>query len=209
MEKSDNVVIVGITGNIGSGKSTAANIIESDGFPVIYTDNLAKAIIKSNSLVRNKIIETFGVNSYNADGEVNNQYLASIVFADDEKAKVLLDRLNAIVHPPVIDAMIAKIENLIEQGEQLIFVESALIFEAALDEGFDYIITVDTPLEIIFKRFEEKGIAREMIENRMKEQLPSNFKKENADFVIENKGSLEDFRNAVMFVLNILKAMVK
>jgi dephospho-CoA kinase len=209
MENLDNAIVVAITGGIGSGKTSAARLIEEAGFPVIYTDELAKEIMNSNSIIKKKITDSFGENSYNADGEVNNQYMASIVFDEGEKAKNMLEKLNMIVHPPVIDAMIENIEKLIEKGHKLIFVESALIFEASLDEGFDYIITVDTPIDIIFNRFEEKGITKQQIENRMREQLTTQFKKETADFVIENKGTKEELKNAVIFVLNILKEIVK
>ena len=200
---------VGLTGNFLSGKTTVAKILSSLGYKVISTDNLAKEIMNSNQTVKKSITEKFGKESYNDNGELNSKFLAGIVFADNTDGNKSIDILDSIVHPPVIEEMISLVDNYEESGEKLIFVESALIFEAELDEGFDYIINVAAPMESILKRAELRGFTREEALHRLSRQMSPEEKSRYSDFTIENKGSEEELKNSTEFIVNLLKCMVE
>ena len=136
--------VVGITGGIGTGKTTLAKIIENLGYKVIYTDLLAKKIMTENPEIKKKIIDAFGEMSYQIDGSINNKYIADIVFGENGGQNDKLNTLNRIVHPAVIEEMINETEKLEQNGEEIVFIESARIYELNLQEGFDFIIVVDS-----------------------------------------------------------------
>lgn len=198
--------IIGITGGIGSGKTTAAKYIESLGYPVIYTDVLAKLVMTKNYEVKAELIKSFGDEIYLGSGELNSVRLSDIVFDADLQNNEKLTRLNKIVHPPTIELMMSEIENLLTQGETLIFVESALIYEAGLDDGFDYIIVIDADEE---KRIERTSLrlklSSEKIRKRNCQQISTITKKNMADFVIENNGNIEQLYKSIDLVLTIIK----
>lgn len=201
---SDDFKVIAITGGIGSGKSTVAEHYVKLGYPVINTDSLAGKIMRNDSQIKKKLIEVFGEDLYFENGELNNKQFSDLVFG--EKNNSNLEKLNKIVHPAVIDEMIEQIEELVESGNTLIFVESALIYESALDEGFDYVIVVDANEEKRVKWASERlKLSGEEIRNRMKEQLSSEHKKNMADFVIENNGTIEELLKNAEFLLDIIK----
>jgi dephospho-CoA kinase len=133
-----------------------------------------------------------------------------MVFGGSEESREKLGRLNSIVHPAVIEKMIRTLETWSLEGEKLIAVESALIYEAELDEGFDYIILVKSPKEAIINRIAgERGISPDEIVRRMEEQIPDKEKEGAADFVIDNKGTKDDLRNSARFIYDIISNMPK
>ncbi len=205
MENSS--IVVGITGGIGSGKSTVADLIIGMGHVVIQTDDRAKEIMAENEQLRSKLIDTFGAEVYTAGGGLNRKFLADTVFGGLPRHDEALEKLNAIVHPFVIDDMIAQSEEYASNGEELIFIESALIFEAGLQDGFDYVIVVDAPEEACIERAVRRGMAREQVEKRIAKQIPLGIKKSHADFVIDNSGPAENLRASVEFVVNVLKGL--
>jgi dephospho-CoA kinase len=203
MDKKNKVVA--ITGSIGSGKSTVAEYIKSKGFPVINTDDKAKELMVTDQKVIKAIKKEFGDDIYSDKGELNKQKLADLVFGEDKESQERLARLNALVHPAVIDFMIAEVRRLEEEGEALVFVESALVFEAQLEEGFDYIIAVYLDEETSIKRAAVRlGQPEEAIRKRMANQISPESKKGHADFVIDNSGTKEDAEKSVDFLLTIL-----
>lgn len=195
--------VIGITGVIGSGKTTLASLIEKEGFKVFYTDNLAKEIIDTDETIRAKLVSEFGKEVFKSDGQLNSNYLAEFVFnsVSDEN----LEKLNNIIHPPVIQKMIDITNKCEKDGEKIIFFESALIFEAGLEEGFDFIITVVSDIEKTIERLEHK-MNRVDILKRLAKQIPQEEKAKNSDFVIENNGSIEDLQKSIKFILNIIKS---
>jgi dephospho-CoA kinase len=129
-----------------------------------------------------------------------------LVFSDIDKSSDNLAKLNQIVHPCVIEEMMERIEDFALQGEKIIFVESALIYEAELEDGFDYIIVVDAPEEMRIKWAKEKmKLSEEQIRNRISGQISTEVKKNLADFVIQNNGTIPEMLASAEFVLDLIK----
>jgi len=173
--------IIGITGGIGSGKSVAANILNSMGYPVYNSDDRAKILINKDSSLILKIKESFG-NVYNMEG-LDRQKMANIVFNNPEK----LALLNSIVHPAVghdFDLWVDK------QSSSLVFKEAAILFETGIYKTLDKVILVTCPLPIKIKRVMERdSVSQEDVENRMKNQWSDEQKIKLSDYVIDNSGN--------------------
>ncbi len=201
----ENTKVIGITGGFSSGKSTVARYVAELGFTVIFTDDLAKELMSNSQEIRTKIETEFGKNSYTVNSELNRDYLADIVFADTPEAIKNLDKLDSIVHPSVIDAMIELTEQYEQEGKEFVFIESALIYELELDEGFDYVICVNSNEENCIKRtVENRGISQKQAEQRLKSQMSLTEKCGLADFVIENNKGIEELKLAVDMVLSFI-----
>lgn len=197
------MLVIGITGVIGSGKTTMASIIEKEGFKVFFTDEVAKEIVNTDEKIRKRLVEEFGDEVFDNKGQLNSKFISDIVFGSDDDS--MLNKLNSIIHPPVIQKMIEITRDCEKQGEKIIFFESALIFEAGLEEGFDYIISIVSDIEKIISRLENRFSKIEVLK-RLSRQISQEEKAKNSDFVIENNGSLEDLKKSISFVLNIIKS---
>lgn len=195
---------VGITGGIGSGKSLVTGYIEKLGYPVIKSDDVAKELMRSDESIKKKIIKEFGSRAY-GENSLNTKYLAEIVFTYPEK----IQRINSIVHPPTTK----KISDLADQlftKHKIVFVESALIYEAKIQNQFDYVILIYSDEQTRIKRvIQREKITHEDIQKRMAFQIPDDQKRERADFVIENNSSITELQNRTNFILNILKSFVE
>jgi len=172
---------VGLTGGIGSGKSTVAKIFEVLGIPVYYADDAAKNIMNTDAGLINAIKKIFGEEAY-SDNKLNRSFIASIVFNDPYK----LDLLNSIVHPvTILDA--EKWMNL--QKSPYIIKEAALLFESNASENLDYVIGVAAPVNLRIQRsMQRDGINREEVLKRMNRQMDENIKMRLCDFVLRNGG---------------------
>lgn len=200
----DDMKVIGITGGMASGKTSVAKLVQAMGYPVIYTDDLAKSIMATDEGVKAKLIASFGKEAY-IGGELNKVFIAGLVFGDTKENLKALGKLNEITHPPVIEAMIDEVEKLADSGNSIVFVESALVYEAGLDEGFDYVITVAAKDEIRIKRASARsGYSEEHIKRVMSSQMSIEEKIRLADFSIENNGSLQDLTNSVNFIIPII-----
>lgn len=206
IEKQDNgALIIGITGGIGAGKTTAAKIIADNGFKVIFTDELAKKIITENTSIKNKIISFWGEKSF-IDGKYNAKYISDLIFNQSKKRVAEdLQTLGQIVHPTVIEKMIEELEILQENGEEIIFVESALIFELELETGFDYVISVTASEATRIKRIMERtGLDEAQIKMRVASQISQELKNKYSDFVIDNNKDFAELEKAIEFLLPII-----
>ena len=170
---------IGLTGGIGSGKSTAAQIFEILGIPVYYADVQAKRLMNEDKQLRSAIINIFGEAAY-SNHILDRKYISSIVFSDPAK----LELLNAIVHPATKrDAGIW----MQEQTTPYAIHEAALIFEAKVNERLEYVIGVSTPQELRIQRAMERDkLNREEILKRMSRQLDEEIKISKCDFVLIN-----------------------
>jgi len=177
------MVKVGITGGIGSGKSTVAGIFEVLGIPVSYADREAKRIMNEDPLLVAQIIEHFGAEAYK-NGQLNRSYLAAQVFPDKQK----LALLNELVHPVTIRE--GEVWMQAQEGKALYAIrEAALIFESNSGKHLDFIIGVYAPVELRIKRTQERdGLQKEEVLLRMRNQLDEDAKMKLCDAVIVNDG---------------------
>lgn len=169
-------MIIGITGGIGSGKSTIANELARRGFVIYDCDREAKRIITEDEQVKKAIIGLLGEEAF-VDGKYNTEYVAKRVFAD----KTLLEELNAIVHPAVKNDILAK---------QPDFVESAILYEAGMDTLCDKVIAVDAPEDVRVARTIERdyqGAASEENINKVRARIRAQ-KAHTGDLTIINDG---------------------
>lgn len=204
-QQKSSMTVVSITGGIGSGKTAVAQIAREAGFTVISSDDKAKELMASDPEVMSELVDEFGTDTYLPEGKLNSAFLAEIVFADDENAAKSLAKLNSIVHPRVIQSMINETARCEEQGEKLLFVESALVFETGLEDGFDYIIVVDASEDISIERvMKRSGLSSKQVQRRIDEQIPRSEKKAHADFVISNNGSVDDLKKSATMIINII-----
>ena len=170
---------IGLTGGIGSGKSTVAKIFETLGVPVYNADEEAKKMMNSDEELKASLINNFGAETYK-DGLLDRKYLAAIVFNDDHK----LELLNSLIHPATIrDAS----EWIKKQNSPYVIKEAALIFEAGAADMLDLVIGVSAPHELRIKRVMNRdGVSREEVLKRMSSQLDDEVKMKRCDFVITN-----------------------
>ena len=180
--------IIGLTGGIGSGKTTVAKFIENCGFPVYYSDDRAKTIVNDNEAVKNKIKELLGADSYDENGIYNRKFVGGKVFNDEE----LLLQLNGIIHPAVrLDFE----EWVTKQTKYLIFKETALLFELKLNLQCYKSILVTAEDNIRLKRVMDRdGKTYREVETVMSNQMPEKDKIKLADFVIHNNTNLDDLK---------------
>lgn len=180
--------IIGLTGGIGSGKTTVAHFIEECGFPVYYSDDRAKTIVNDNDTLKEKIKELLGAQSYNNTGLYDRKYVADKVFNNSD----LLQKLNEIIHPAVrID-----FEQWVkEQSKYLVFKETALLFELKLNLQCYKSLLVTAQDNIRIKRVMDRDnkTYRE-VQAIMERQMPEKEKIRLADYIIYNDTNLEDLK---------------
>ncbi|MCL6265674.1 dephospho-CoA kinase [Flagellimonas myxillae] len=181
--------IVGLTGGIGSGKSTVANMFRDLGVPVYDSDREAKELMVTSEKLRNAIIDLLGPESYK-EGNLNRPFIASKVFLGQD----LLMALNAIVHPAVREHFQDWAK---AQEAPYVIQETALIFENGMQDQFDHVILVSAPWEIRLERVIRRDQVEEQeVLNRMDNQMEDGLKEKLAHFSIVNL-DLEDTRQHV------------
>jgi dephospho-CoA kinase len=170
---------IGLTGGIGSGKSTVTQIFKILGIPVFDADTEAKKLMETNAIIKQALIEEFGEAVFD-NNILNRKYLSSIVFVDTYK----LDKLNAIVHPVAIEAAL---QWAAKQHAPYIIKEAALLFEAGSANNLDFIIGVNAPQAIRLQRVMHRdNVGRQDVLNRMSKQINPTLKMKLCDFVIQN-----------------------
>lgn len=170
---------IGLTGGIGSGKTTVAKIFETLGIPVYYADQQAKLLMQTNPVLMQAIKNHFGEAAY-IEGKLNRSFLSEIVFQD----KARLEQLNSLVHPFTIEDG----KNWMKQQRTPYAIkEAALIFETGTHAEFDFIIGVEAPLSLRLARIMQRdNQTREQVLNRMDKQLDDSIKIKLCDFIVSN-----------------------
>lgn len=190
--------VVGVTGGIGSGKSTVSNIMEEKGAYVFDADSVAKHLLSTNEQFRQDLIEEFQDDIVDDEGRIVKAKLARIGFAN----KTNQEKLNAIVHPYVLEEHEKTVDNLRQQGNTDVYIlDAPLLFESGFDQRTDYTLLVYAHMKIRLNRSLKRGnLSRNEILRRMDLQMPEEEKMELADFVIENNGTEDELREATLKV---------
>jgi dephospho-CoA kinase len=172
-------MIVGLTGGIGSGKTTVARMFEALGCAVFYSDDVAKNVY-FNAEIKEKIIELLGEKAYLSDAEIDKKFIGSQIFFDE----FLLQKLNNIIHPAV-KIQFEKFKS--DNRDKIIIKESALLFETGINNEMDKIIVVSASDELRIERILKRdGLTREIVLKKVNAQMPQQEKVAKADYVINN-----------------------
>lgn len=174
---------IGITGGIGSGKTTICRVFEILGIPVFNADDVAKSIMTSDAVLVQQIKAAFGQEAYFENGDLNRKYLSNIVFNDDKELQVL----NKLVHPAAIQAFKDWAK---EQNSPYCLHEAAILFESGAYKTCDYSVLVSASESIRIARVMKRdGISETEVKIRMDKQMPEEGKKELSNFIILNDDS--------------------
>ncbi len=186
---------VGLTGGLGSGKSTASSFLAKLGSYIFDADAEAKKILNTNTDVQNAIIEEFGDDVLGHDGNINRQKLAKIAFQDEEHQIVL----NSIIHPFVFKILDKQFDIISTQNKHVSFiVDGALIFESGLDQHLDSVLLIASSLKYRIERALKRGnIQREDILRRIELQWTDENKAESADYIIYNNGTEKELEEEI------------
>ncbi len=193
------MTILGITGGIGSGKSTVSQIFAMCGIPVYIADTESKRLVATSPVIREKLIKLFGEELF-AGGVLNKPLLASHIFNDKEK----LETVNAIIHPEVEKDF--KEWVIAHKEYDIVAHEAAILFESGFNRFVDKVVMVYTPLDIRIERTQKRdNTTREKVMERIQNQMPDEKKAELSDFVIVNDGT----KSLIGQVLNTLQQLRK
>lgn len=191
---------VGLTGSIGTGKTTVLNLFKELGAYVISADQIVHRLLKRKD-IKEKIKKEFG-NVFTSEGEVDRKKLAQIVFKDEKKRK----KLESIIHPEVFKELENFFKKVGEKDPDAVAVaEIPLMIETGSYKNYDLIIVVYAPEEIQIERLKKKGMKEEEILRRIRSQMPIEEKVKYADIVIKNTGSIDRLKKEVENVYKKLK----
>ncbi|MCK4534099.1 MAG: dephospho-CoA kinase [Syntrophobacterales bacterium] len=184
------MINIGLTGGIGSGKSTVARLFQRRGAYIIDIDAIAHLVEKPGGIVWNRIVEYFGRKILNKDNTIDREALGGIVFRDSEKLK----GLNSIVHPAVLDEWRRRLDDIGSKNEEAIVISDIpLLIEVQWHRAVDMVILVYTSPDVQAERIMERnGYSYEEAKDRLRSQMPMDEKIPFADFVINNEGTLEE-----------------
>lgn len=186
------MLLVGLTGGIGSGKSTAARMLAARGAVVIDADALARKAVEPGTPAHAAVIEAFGAGVVAPDGSLDRRALAAVVFADEARRR----ELETIVHPEVRRLFLEAVERHRDTGA-VIVCDSPLIVEIGLKDAFDVLVVVTAPSDVQIERLVERGMTEDDVRARMAAQLPPDEKAELADVILDNEGTEEELEGQV------------
>lgn len=190
-------MVIGLTGGIGTGKSTVSQILKDRGFPVIDLDVISHEVIEFPSVVE-KIVQNFGREVLDEDEAgnctISREKLGKIIFSDKKKRLAL----NSIMHPEILKVMHKKILECKSEKNKIIFVEVQLLFEVQWEKEFDYILLVAAKRDMQVRRVLERDKrSEEEAWNIINSQMSLDEKREKSDFVIENDRNMDDLNKKV------------
>ena len=193
---------VGLTGGIGSGKSTASLYLETLGACVFDADKEAKKLIYKDETVQHELISEFGTDIIDANDQIDKSKLSRVAFQDQDHQ----ERLNAVVHPHIFDKLDKFFNQAIDKKKYNIFiVDAALVYESGLDTHLDYIIVVTAQLQNRMERsLARNTLSREEILKRIEFQWAEEEKVNMADFVIHNDRDEKTLKNNLKNILDKL-----
>lgn len=176
---------IGITGGIGSGKTTVCRIFETLGIPVYYADDWAKWLVVNDPALKASMIDAFGPETFFPDGSYNRAYVAGLVFSKPK----MLEILNQLVHPVVAAHGMEWHRKVVDTGVPYTIKEAALLLESGSYRQLDRLIVVIAPEDVRIQRVVARdGASEEAVRKRMEQQWPEREKIARADFLINNDG---------------------
>jgi dephospho-CoA kinase len=195
------MLLVGLTGNIGSGKSTVAQLLSERGATIIDADVLARRAVEVGTPAYRAIAERWGTSILSSDGAIDRAALRRIVFSDP----VQLEQLNAYVHPEVERMRELLVEQARTRGDRLVVCDVPLLFERRLTDSFDRIVLVDAPRPVRLERLvRERGLRETEAMDMIVAQMPAELKRARADHIIDNAGTLTQLDQRVTEVWSAL-----
>ena len=186
--------VIGLTGGIGSGKSTVSQFLAELGAVILNADEVGHEAFKPGSEAWRQVVAAFGTEIVTADGNIDRQKLGEIVFGDPES----LSRLNQIMHPRIYDMVTAQLEEYRRQGVKVVVLEAPLLVEASWTSFVDKVWVTTASEATILKRLKERtGLSEEEALTRIHSQLPLEERLRHADVVIDTDCSLDELRPKV------------
>ncbi|MFQ5868613.1 MAG: dephospho-CoA kinase [Candidatus Zixiibacteriota bacterium] len=185
------MVVIGIAGGIATGKTEVAKLLVNRGAIIISGDELGREVIQENPGVLRELVEAFSEEILDENGKLNRRKLAQLAFRDPVSKK----KLNNIIHPHLLRRLKERLTQLRKkEGEKLVVVDAALIPDWGIKNWLDYLVIVDCTYENQLQRLKERGLSEQEAKDRIASQLSSERKRESADYLIENNGTLEELR---------------
>lgn len=186
-----NILVVGLTGGIASGKSTVSSMLRDEGIPVICADDLARKAVEPGKPATTEIRRLFGADVFDSTGHLDRVAMARLVFRDPARRQLL----ESIIHPRVSEEKERQISELDSMGYPIVIVDVPLLYEASWEKAFDLIIVVYIPRELQEKRLADRdGISLREIQSRLDAQMDIEEKRKRADVVIDNSASADATR---------------
>jgi len=171
--------VIGLTGGIGSGKSTVSRLFETMGIPVYTADTESKKLVNISPQIREQLVAAFGPQLYK-NGEIDKAMLASLIFGNEENLRYA----NSVIHPAVFDDFRQWAE---QQTQSFVVIESAILFDSGFYKSVDVTVNVSAPLEMRIRRVEERDkVSRESIEARISSQMSEEERNRLSDYTIFN-----------------------
>ena len=201
------MVIVALTGSIGSGKSTVARMFKDEGAYVIDFDYLARVVVEPDKPAWRDIIDYFGPEILSPDRTLNRSALAEIVFSDDESREAL----EGLTHPRIFEESDALVKAIKKKDPfSVVIMDFPLLFELGLRKDLDKVILVYVPRDVQLERAKKRDrLSPEEVEKRLHAQVPIAEKRSLSDFVIDNSGSFKHTRDQVRKVMRELRELLK
>jgi len=193
--------LIGLTGGIGMGKTTLANIFSVLGVPVIDTDVIARKIVDNEESVARAIEIQFGTGFFSKEGALDRRALGKVVFADKDSLKALEE----ILHPRIQEEWQKEARRWEEKGHTIGLIVIPLLFETNAASSFEFVVCVASGIQIQRKRLERRGWDSNEIEHRINAQLSIGEKISRSDFTIWNEGNLEVLEKQVRLILNSIE----
>lgn len=200
------MLILGLTGGIGSGKSIVAEMFRALGAKVVSADDLARVIVQPGSPTLARIAQRFGAAVLGEDGALNRAWLAKKIFSDPQ-ARLDLDR---ITHPAIAELARRRFAVLEQESAELVVYDAPLLFEAGADAQVDAVVVVSVAEEVQLQRLMFRdSLDEQAARSRMASQMPLGEKLARADYVINNNGSLDQTRDQVVALMARLVSGMK
>ena len=188
------MLVIGLTGGIGTGKSEVTRMLEALGAAVINADQVGHEAYRPDSESWKEVVKSFGEQILRPDRDIDRQKLGAIVFADSDQ----LSKLNQIMHPRMARIVSDQLESLRGQGTIVVVVEAALLFEAGWDSPVDEVWATDSPVETVIERLQARnGMSAEEVLKRIDSQMDRTERLARSQVVLDNSGSVTSLESAV------------